>query len=66
LAKKKLNLSKKNLGWPEDKFFFVPDEVYAITSKELNSAVVKQKKYGRKSLKSINQNILKMQNYFYK
>lgn len=29
LGEEEVKLSKKNLGWPEDKFFFVPDEVYA-------------------------------------
>jgi transketolase len=28
LGEEEVKLSKKNLGWPEDKFFFVPDEVY--------------------------------------
>lgn len=28
LGEEEIKLSKKNLGWPEDKFFFVPDEVY--------------------------------------
>ncbi|MBS4035424.1 MAG: transketolase [Ignavibacterium sp.] len=28
LGEEEVKLSKKNLGWPEDKFFFVPNEVY--------------------------------------
>lgn len=29
LGEEEVKLSKKNLGWPEDKYFYVPDEIYA-------------------------------------
>lgn len=30
LGEEEVKLTKKNLGWAEDKFFFVPDEVYSL------------------------------------
>ena len=62
LGEEEIKLTKKNLGWPEDKQFFIPDEVADHFNKMKKSLLAIMKTNGRKNSKATRKNILLMLN----
>ena len=56
LGEEEVKLTKKNLGWPENKNFYIPDEV-ADHFNKMKSRFRNEKKSGINFLKNIRENI---------